>query len=71
MNRQRVHLRYVLRELDDSGVDYDVSQNGHYKIKFKVNGRPAQMTMGVSPSDCRTRKNAVKQVRRLLRGGRT
>jgi hypothetical protein len=71
MNRRREHLSYVLRELDSLGIRYDLVQNAHYKIKFKVNGRSAQMTMSTSPSDCRARKNAVKQVRRLLRGGRT
>jgi hypothetical protein len=70
VNRRREHLQRVLRELDGRGVSYDVVQNGHYKIKFKVAGRSAQMTMSVSPSDYRARRNAVTQVRRLLRGGR-
>jgi hypothetical protein len=68
--RKREHLEYVLRELDGRGVSYDLVQNGHYKIKFKVAGRSAQMTMAVSPSDHRARLNAMKRVRRLLRGAR-
>jgi hypothetical protein len=70
VTRKREHLQYVLRELDSHGIRYDLVQNGHYKIKFVINGRPAQMTMSVSPSDRRGRLNAVKQVRRLLRGAR-
>jgi hypothetical protein len=66
VNRRREHLQYVLRELE--GVDYDLSQNRHIKIKFVVNGRPTHMTVPTSPSDHRARQNAVKRVRRLLRG---
>jgi hypothetical protein len=68
MNRRREHLQYVLHELDGHGVAYDLSQNRHIKIKFVVNGRPTHMTVPTSPSDHRARLNAVKRVRRLLRG---
>jgi hypothetical protein len=68
MNRKREYLHCVLHELDSSGIRYDLVQDGHYKIKFVVNGRPAQMTLAVSPSDRRGRLNAVKRVRSLLRG---
>jgi hypothetical protein len=69
VNRRREHLQYVLREL--GGIDYELVQNGHYKIKFVVGGRPVQMAVAASPSDRRARLNAVKRVRRMLRGART
>jgi hypothetical protein len=71
VNRRREHLQRVLRELDGRGVSYDVVQNGHYKVRFVINGRPTHMTVSTSPSDHRARQNAVKRVRRLLRGART
>lgn len=60
-------LEAVIKELN--GIEYEIEQGRHIKVRFYAHGRPHMIVIGRSPGDWHAPKNAIRDVRRILRGG--
>ena len=58
------------RELDEAGIPHEVIKRGkHYKVRFRICGKPYQVVCSRSTSDRRAKLNARLLVRRVIRRG--